>query len=75
MTDPNSYITDNDADGILERMVKFDREAVKQLVNVEEDLEEVPGGLQGEIQLTISGTVAGMDFEGSSMIVVLLKGK
>ena len=75
VTDPNSYITDNDGDGILERMVKFDRELVKQLVDVGEDLEEAPGGLEGEVQLTVSGKVAGTWFEGSSTVLVLHKGK
>lgn len=52
-----------------------EREAVKQVVNVGEDLEEAPGGLQGEIQFTVSGSVAGTGFEGNSIISVILKGK
>ena len=59
----------------MERMVKFDREDVKQLVNVGEDLEEAPGGLQGEMQLTVSGEVAGTEFEGNSTVLVFYKGK
>lgn len=75
VTNPDSYIMDNDGDGALERMVKFDRAAVKQLVNVEEDLEEDSGGLQVEIQFAVSGEVAGIGFEGKSTVLVLYKGK
>jgi len=35
----------------------------------------IVAGAFGATLLTISGSIAGMDFEGSSMIVVILKGK
>ena len=54
VTDPNEYITDKDEDGILERMVKFERAAVAAEVAVGE-----------EVALAITGVAAGTPFEGS----------
>ncbi len=61
-----SNITDNDEDGILERMVKFDRAAVRDILS--------PGTA---VILTLTGKVfynAGLaDFEGKDVIRVISK--
>jgi hypothetical protein len=38
VSDPGEYITDNDDDGILERMVKFDRSAVQTILEVGDEV-------------------------------------
>ncbi|MFQ5884837.1 MAG: hypothetical protein ACE5IO_07030, partial [Thermoplasmata archaeon] len=63
VTDPDSYIKDHDNDGILERMVKFDRSEVEELLS--------PGE---EVVLTITGQLDdGMVFEGTDTIRVILR--
>ena len=63
VTDPDSYIVDHDSDGILERMVKFDRAEVEAILSAGE-----------EVSITIDGKVlynGGLaDFEGSDIIKV-----
>ena len=59
VTDPSEYITDNDGDGILERMVKFDRSAVQAILSVGD-----------EVEITVTGEVGGTPFEGSDTIRV-----
>lgn len=59
-----SNIVDSDGDGILERMVKFDRAAVIDL------LKPVP---HSDVTLTVTGKVAGIPFEGSDTIKVIGK--
>jgi len=60
VTNPGSYITDKDGDGVLERMVKFDRNAVQNLL------------VAGNNVVTISGRLLGWpaqpDFAGSDTI-------
>ena len=58
VTSEDSYIVDNDQDGIMERMVKFDRNEVQRLLAPSE-----------EVVLTISGSLFdGTEFEGSDTI-------
>ncbi|MBU2068287.1 PKD domain-containing protein [Patescibacteria group bacterium] len=54
-----SNIMDNDGDGVLERMVKFDRAAVQAIL------------IPGEAVLTLAGKVGLADFEGSDTIRVI----
>lgn len=61
-----SYITDRDNDGILERMVKFDRGAVQEILEAGENVELV---IVGKV-LYNTGLV---DFEGSEVIRVINK--
>ena len=58
VTNPSEYLVDHDEDGILERMVKFDRAGVMALLGV------------GEATLTITGEVNGTKFEGSDSVRV-----
>ncbi len=61
VTSEDSYIVDNDQDGIMERMVKFDRREVEELLAPSE-----------EVVLTISGSLYdGSIFEGSDTIRVI----
>jgi len=53
-------VGDYDSDGILDRMVKFSRQAVIPLVDAGE-----------KVKITISGKVAGVAFEGSDEIRVI----
>jgi len=72
VTDPNSYLMDHDGDGILERMVKFDRATVKDLLTGIIDYE---GGVKFyDLLLAVTGEVAGTPFQGSDTIVVIYKG-
>lgn len=61
--DPEQYLVDSDGDGVLERVVKFDREAVENLLIV------------GENMLTISGKLLGWPaqpaFVGSDTVVAV----
>ena len=60
VTNPSEYLVDYNEDGILERMVKFDKAEVMALLGV------------GETTLTITGEVNGEKFEGSDNIRVIL---
>jgi hypothetical protein len=58
VTSEDSYIVDHDGDGILERMLKFDRIAVEEVVG--------PGP---DVSITISGQLNdGMRFEGTDTL-------
>jgi hypothetical protein len=59
VTNSSEYLVDHDEDGILERMVKFDKAEVMALLGV------------GETTLTITGEVNGASFEGSYSIRVI----
>ncbi len=59
VTNPSEYLVDHNEDGILERMVKFDKAEVMALLSV------------GEATLTITGEVNGTSFEGSDSIRVI----
>lgn len=61
VTNSSEYLIDHNEDGILERMVKFDRTEVMALLNI------------GEATLTITGKVNGIPFEGSDTIRVISK--
>ncbi|NIO38196.1 hypothetical protein GTO27_10930, partial [Candidatus Bathyarchaeota archaeon] len=63
VTNSSEYLVDHNEDGILERMVKFDRAEVMALLSV------------GEATLTITGKVNDTTFEGSDTIRVISKGK
>jgi len=61
VTDPGSFLTDHDADGIHERLVRFDR-----------SLTGASAGPGGKTQLTLSGMLTdGTRFEGSDTITVV----
>ncbi|MFQ5884881.1 MAG: hypothetical protein ACE5IO_07250, partial [Thermoplasmata archaeon] len=63
VTSEDSYIVDNDQDGIMERMVKFDRNEVQRLLAPSE-----------EVVLTITGFLYdGTEFEGTDTIRVISK--
>ncbi len=59
VTNSSEYLVDHNEDGILERMVKFDKAEVMALLSV------------GEATLTITGEVDGILFEGSDTIRVI----
>jgi len=61
VTNPSEYLVDHDDDGVIERMVKFDRAEVETLLSV------------GEATLTITGKVSETPFEGSDAIIVIGK--
>jgi LysM repeat protein len=54
-------VGDEDGDGVPDRMVKFNREAVAALI----------GGWTGEITFRVSGEVSGSPFEGTDTIQLL----
>ena len=71
VTDPNAYLVDHDGDGILERMVKFDRDTVRDALTGMPDCEE--GNKFYDLPLIVTGKVAGILFEGTDTILVLKK--
>ena len=59
-----SNIMDHDEDGILERMVKFDKSAVQEYLS----------GLTGDVELMVSGElINGPSFEGTDVIRIISK--
>ena len=70
VTDPDSYLMDHDGDGILERMVKFDRAAVVEYVGTIDYIEET--GKAKLKELFVTGEVACAPFEGSDTIKVIV---
>lgn len=71
VTDPGSYLMDHDGDGVLERMVKFDRATLRDALTDMIDYEE--GIRFYDLTLTVTGQVAGMPFVGKDTIVVIRK--
>jgi parallel beta-helix repeat protein len=69
VTDSSEYITDVDEDGILERMVKFNRTEVKSLII---EFMETDGWRFGNVTLTVTGEVEGLFFEGRDVIKVIV---
>ncbi len=69
VTDPASYLMDHDNDGIQERMVKFDRDAVIAYLDTYDFDGE--SGNHKSVELFVTGTVAGTPFEGSDTVRVL----
>lgn len=62
----NPEVMDHDGDGILERMVKFDRAAVITLL-----IEHMSPHVKHEVPLTVTGELSnGEDFKGSDTIKV-----
>jgi len=66
VTNPEEYVVDHDGDGILERMVKFDRKALIEYLQDISTQEE-----KNSVTLTLTGYVNGKPFEGSSEIVLI----
>jgi hypothetical protein len=61
VTSEDSYIVDHDSDGVMERMVKFDRAEVERILTPDD-----------EVVMTVSGSLMnGREFEGSSTIRVI----
>lgn len=58
-------IGDYDNDGVPDIMVKFDRANVEELIHVPTEI----------VELTLTGTVSGIPFEGGDTIKVIKKGK
>jgi hypothetical protein len=54
-----TQVGDSDEDGIPDLMVKFDRSAVQGLLEV------------GDVELTVTGTVGSVDFQGSDTVRVI----
>jgi len=72
VTDHASYLVDHDGDGILERMVKFDRIVVRDALTGMIDYGE--GVKFYDLTLTVTGElVDGTPFEGTDAIVVIMK--
>jgi len=71
VTYPSQYLVDHDGDGIMERMVKFDRETVRTHLTSEPDYEETPKFY--DIILKVTGKIAGTIFEGTDTIRVIKK--
>lgn len=69
VTDPEEYITDNDEDGILERMVKFDRAEVISFIR---SVVEINGWRFMNVTLTVRGEAAGILFEGRDIVKVIV---
>ena len=70
VTDPDSYLMDHDGDGIMERMVKFDRAAV--IAYFDEIGYAGDTGKHKLVELSVTGEVAGTSFEGSDTIKVIV---
>ena len=69
VTDPNVYIVDHDGDEISERMVKFDGQALMDYLDTN-DVDDDGTETADVVELTITGKVAGFDFEDSDTIRV-----
>ena len=69
VTYPGSYLMDHDGDGILERMVKFNRTAVIEYLGTY-DFDDGDTGNHKLAELFVTGEVAGAPFEGSDTVRV-----
>jgi hypothetical protein len=69
VTYPGSYLTDHDGDGILERMVKFNRTTVIEYMGTY-DFDDGDTGNHKLAELFVTGEVAGASFEGSDTVRV-----
>ncbi len=65
VSNESEYITDEDDDGNLERMFKFDRAQVQTLFSKVED--------KTWVEIIITGEVNGIDFEGSDTVKIINK--
>jgi len=71
VTDPSQYLVDHDGDGIMERMVKFDRATLRDTLT---GMIDVDSGVKFyELTLKVTGEVAGIPFEGTDTITVIKK--
>jgi peptide/nickel transport system substrate-binding protein len=72
VTDPAVYIVDNDGDGVLERLVRIDREAFIAGIDIED-----PGRGRGvQIEVTIEGYLTdGTYFVAWSTITIVSRGR
>jgi hypothetical protein len=68
VTDPNEYIVDHNGDGVLERMVKFNKTEVASYIC------NIIGIQYGNVTLAITGEADGTPFEGTDTIKVLFPG-
>lgn len=74
VTDPDEYLTDHDGDGILERMVKFDRAAV--IAYLETIDFESETGSDKMVELTVTGNLIDETaFEGCDTVRVITPGE
>jgi hypothetical protein len=70
VTDPDEYLTDHDGDGILERMVKFDRAAVIEYLETIDFESET--GSDTMVELTVTGNLFdGTAFKGCDTVWVI----
>lgn len=67
-----SVIGDYDADGILDLMVKFDKETVIDFILDRVELEYRRGYWYADVTLTVTGKVADIPFKGSDTIKAIL---
>ena len=72
VTSEDGYIMDHDGDGIPERMVKFDRDAVGEILGIGDDVSVT---VTGVVQYDNGQDTDGADFEASDLIRVIDKGK
>ena len=70
VTDHDSYLMDHDGDGILERMVKFNRTAVIAYMGTYDFIDDGDTGNHRLAELFVTGEVAGALFEGSDTVRV-----
>ena len=68
VTNSSEYIVDHNGDGILERMVKFNRTEVASWIC------NILGIQYGNVTLAITGEADGTSFEGTDTVKVLLPG-
>ena len=68
VTNSSKYIVDHDGDGVLERMVKFNRTEVASWICIDLGIE------YGNVTLTITGEADGTPFEGTDTVKVLFPG-
>jgi len=62
-TNSAEYLIDHDSDGILERLVKFDGQAVRDYIRAQ--------GAPDSVTLTVTGKAAGTSFTGEDTVKVL----
>ncbi len=68
VTNSSKYIVDHDGDGVLERMVKFNRTEAASWICIDLGIE------YGNVTLTITGEADGTPFEGTDTVKVLFPG-
>lgn len=73
MTDPGSYLIDSDGDGILERMVKFERSRVIELVGrMIKNGEYIDENGKTMVELSVSWSfLDGTNFRGRDIVRIV----